>query len=160
LYEKGIEMMVAMQPKERTPQIVKRWNPVTKTEEQGWVYPGSDEFTSVGQARPDDKGNSPDKVRQYEYAKEQGYDGSFVDFLKIVPELQAGIMRPFREAEVSARERGIALDEREADYKLPPQRKPQPRQQPVFSVTAPDGKTYSFPSQQRADAFKRKVGGK
>ena len=103
--------------------------------------------------------DQPDKVRQYKFAVENdGFKGSYVDFLKIVPEAQAEIMYPWRASEAQDRDRRRDIDERKADYELPRPRKPQ---QPAgFSVTDPNGVAHSFPTKQQADAFKRAIGGR
>lgn len=112
-------------------------------------------MTDMPPAQEDD----PDKVRQYKFAQQGGYQGSYIDFLKVVPEAQADAMYPWRAAEAADRARARDIDERQADYTLP-RGKPRQQASPGFSVRAPDGNTYSFPSQAAADQFKRSIGGR
>ena len=52
LYDKGIDIALASQPKNVEPKLVTRWNPEKRIEEQGWVQPGSANFTPIGEAKP------------------------------------------------------------------------------------------------------------
>lgn len=95
------------------------------------------------------KTDKPDaKIAQFEYAKANGYKGSFDQFVTLGPSIMAGAMAPLRNAQI-----GNILDENA--YNLPPPRRSQGGG--GVSVTA-GGKTYTFPDQKSANNFKLKAG--
>jgi hypothetical protein len=87
-------------------------------------------------------------IANFEYAKRNGYTGSFADFLVLKSEASAKAMYPFRLQDAESQRR-------KDDYTLPPL----PQQQKSFSVKAPDGTTHTFPSKEAADAFTRAIRG-
>jgi hypothetical protein len=95
-----------------------------------------------------DKDNRTSQIKNYEYAIQRGYPGSFDDFMVMTAEAQARIMAPYRQSEMQSRER-------RDEYELPPDQ----QAMQSFSVTAPNGKTYSFRSQVDADRFRKSIGG-
>jgi len=102
-------------------------------------------------ARPEGAEKTPDKVRQFQYAQSPAggnYKGSFENFVGIGPSITAGAMAPLRAAQTQN------IGDENA-YNLPP-----PQAPAGFSVTAPDGKVYSFKSQGAANAFKARTGGR
>lgn len=105
--------------------------------------------TSVFHSPKTPKDDSTDpKIKQYEYAKQRGYKGSFEQFVTLGPTIMAAAQAPLRDAQV----RNI-YDENA--YNLPA-----PRQSGggSVSVTTPDGRSYSFPNQAAANSFKMKAG--
>jgi hypothetical protein len=87
-------------------------------------------------------------IANFEYAKRNGYTGSFADFMVLKSEASANAMYPFRMMDAESQRR-------KDDYTLPPA----PQQQKSFSVKAPDGTTHTFPSQEAANAFTRAIRG-
>lgn len=69
--------------------VTYQWDPA-----RGWVKFGA------GEAFKREETQSPSSVREYEYAKAQGYEGSYEDFLKMATAARAGVSIP---AEVGAR---------------------------------------------------------
>lgn len=101
-----------------------------------------DQLLATGPTKP---AQSPNKVQEYEYAKSQGYKGTFTDFVAIAPSIAASAIAPLRNAQ-------IQNIESENEYNLPPPRTT------GATVRTPDGQLFSFPNQQAANAFKMKAG--
>jgi hypothetical protein len=97
--------------------------------------------------------NLDPKIKQYEYAKQGGYKGSFEQFVTLGPSLMAAAQAPLREAQVQ----NIRA---ENDYNLPTPRKSVSAQSGAVSVIAPDGTRLNFPNQAAANTFKQKYGGR
>lgn len=96
-------------------------------------------------ARGPEKTESVDsKIKQFEYAKANGYKGSFQEFVTLGPTIMAGAVAPLRNAQ-------IENIQRENDYNLP---KPKPMASSPYTVTTPDGQVFSFPDQKSANNFK------
>ncbi len=100
---KGAEWMQAMQ-KDNTPINVAAGSTLfdPRTGKILFTAPNKEESTDP-------------KIKQFEYAKLNGFKGSFADWVAIGPNIMAGAMAPLRAAQV----RNI---EAENDYNLPPPR--------------------------------------
>jgi len=87
--------------------------------------------------------SQPTSVREFEYAKAQGYTGTYDQFKTLGPTIQAAAMAGLRGAQIA-----------DINYGLPT-----PPASPAggVPVTAPDGKVYVFPNQQAADQFKARI---
>ena len=120
------------------------------------LTPGGARFDGGGKliaSLPDKPAAAPDapsKVREFEYAKANGYKGTLADWVAIGPTITAGALAPLRDAQ-------IANIQQENAYNLPP-----PVQAPraaggSVSVSA-GGKTYTFPNQAAANQFKKQAG--
>jgi hypothetical protein len=96
-----------------------------------------------------DKGDPTPDIKNYEYAKKQGYDGDITDFIRIKPQA----MYPIAAANLGIAQQRLGLDQAESEYKLPAKSKPARN----FSVSA-GGKTYTFPDQKSLNNFKLKAG--
>ena len=127
-------------------------NPTPKYESYGpdsSVYemtPNGPKLALTTPGKPKD--DKPDaKIAQFEYAKANGYKGSFEQFVTLGPSIMAGAMAPLRAAQI-----GNIVDENA--YNLPPPRRAQGG---GVSVTA-GGRTYNFPDQKSANNFKLKAG--
>lgn len=99
----------------------------------------------VAQAPAEDKTDS--KIKQYEYARSNGYRGSFADFVAIGPSITAAALAPLRNAQIDSIQGNDA-------YKLPP---PPPQTTGPVTVTV-NGQAYQFPNQSAANSFKMKAG--
>lgn len=93
-------------------------------------------------------GSSDSKIKQFEYAKANGYTGSFEQFVTLGPALMAAASAPLRQAQIDATTAATG-------YNYP---KPAPRASSSVTVTTPDGQVFSFPNQQAANSFKMKAG--
>lgn len=70
---------------------------------------------------------APNKVKEYQFARENGFQGSYMDYVTTVPEIVAGAMAPLRQAQIGQIGSQIESREREDDYNLPaPKSGPQP----------------------------------
>lgn len=99
---------------------------------------------------PQDAAKTPTKVQEYEYAKANGYKGTFDQYVTLGPTIMAAAQAPLREAQIE----NIT---RENEYNLPPA--PRPRAGASGPVTVTVGnRTYSFPDQKSANNFKMKAG--
>ncbi|MFA6040279.1 MAG: hypothetical protein WC733_02130 [Methylophilus sp.] len=92
---------------------------------------------------------TPD-IKNYEYAKRQGYKGDITDFIKIKPQA----MYPIAAANLGIAQQKLGIDQAQADYSLPKPAKSKPS---GYSISA-GGKTYTFPDQKSLNNFKLKAG--
>lgn len=111
-------------------------DPLTNKEIIGAVPSSSSDFT-------------PDR-KNYEYAKENGYTGSFTDFMRIKPQA----MMPIAMANLGVAQQRLGIDQAQADYNLPATPKPQAQS---YSVSA-GGKTYTFKDRKSMNNFKLQAG--
>jgi hypothetical protein len=119
------------------------------------------------------KGNTPSAIQEFEYLKDlelKGDEAGIARFFEVkranqwrdlggyqAPVLPGNVLGPAvpktqsPDAAVTAGQR-----ERQLDYETPP---PNRRPPAGVTVTAPNGKTYSFPDAAAAAAFRRSIGG-
>ena len=89
------------------------------------------------------------KIKQFKFAKENGYQGTFAQFVTLGPAIMAGAMAPLRDAQVQN-------IQAENDYNLP--QLPRPRAATGGASVTVGGQTFSFPNQAAANSFKLKAG--
>jgi hypothetical protein len=90
------------------------------------------------------------KIKQFKFAKANGYKGTFEQFVVLGPALMAAAAAPLREAQVG----NINA---ENAYNLPPPITPKPAA-PAGATVSAGGKTYTFPNAAAAAAFKKQAG--
>lgn len=93
----------------------------------------------------------PSKVREYEYAKANGYKGTFDQFVTLGPSIIAAATAPLRQAQ-------IENIQQENAYNLPPPPKMQPGKAGMPVTVNVNGQVFAFPDQQSANNFKMKAG--
>jgi hypothetical protein len=112
-------------------------------------YGADGKIVAQGPAKPAEAEDDA-KIKQFKYARANGYKGSFEQFVVLGPALMAAAAAPLRDAQVS----NINA---ENAYNLPPPVAPRPPSGGGASVTA-GGKTYTFPNAAAAAAFKKQAG--
>lgn len=112
-------------------------------------YGPDGKIIAQGPAKPADTEDDA-KIKQFKFAKDRGYKGTFEQFVVLGPALMAAAAAPLRDAQVS----NINA---ENAYNLPPPVAPRPPAGGGTSVTA-GGKTYTFPNAAAAAAFKKQAG--
>ena len=86
-----------------------------------------DKKTGSAQMIGDNKQDKmPDKVKQYEYAVQNGFKGSFTDFLRIIPDM----MLPIQQGQLGIAQQNADIAAKNSDYNTgaKPLVKPQPTQ--------------------------------
>jgi hypothetical protein len=105
---------------------------------------------------PADPQKDPDKVRQYKYAKESGFNGEFEDFLRIPQDA----MMPYYMGQLGVQQANSDNAATNTFYNTGSGRAaPKKPTSSAAGVTVNvGGKTYSFPNQKAANNFKMKAG--
>jgi hypothetical protein len=99
-----------------------------------------------------DEESLPDKVKQYEYAKKNGYTGRYEDFIKIPQEaMMPYYMGQLGVAQANSDNAAVKTFYETGDGRKKPQA-------PKGVTVSVGGKTYTFPDQKSANNFKMKAG--